>query len=211
VETEDKAKRKQRTRRNFSGDFKAGAETEVKADNAAANAGQIRCINCSEATVPGRQSRAEVTPPKPNQRAGFPEIGSGGATVRGRGKPNVPGGTQIPPVVSHGFSWSTAIPAPHSESGCSSGQMSESGKLVSERCGSAGFIARPRRTETRGSGRSPALSHPITSHNRSPRSERLTNGLVAVAVDEALADNTAHRSRDHSALIDGRRESTDEH
>ena len=49
----------------------------------------IRCVECkSSATAP-------LTT---NQRAGFPEIGTGGATVRGAGKPNVPGGTQIPPT-----------------------------------------------------------------------------------------------------------------
>jgi hypothetical protein len=56
--------------RGASGGVRAGkpftraGKNEVKADNAAANAGQTTCTNCGQATVPAQQSRGGVTPPK---------------------------------------------------------------------------------------------------------------------------------------------------
>jgi 5-methylcytosine-specific restriction endonuclease McrA len=44
--------------------FTRAGKAEVKADNAAAHGGQTTCTNCGQATVPGQQSRAGVTPPK---------------------------------------------------------------------------------------------------------------------------------------------------
>lgn len=52
-------------------------------------AGNIGCVEC----------KASATAPlTPNQAVAFPEIGNTGATVVGKGKPGVPGGTVIPPT-----------------------------------------------------------------------------------------------------------------
>ncbi|RME29063.1 MAG: hypothetical protein D6798_01045, partial [Deltaproteobacteria bacterium] len=51
--------------------------------------GTIGCVEC----------KASATAPlTKNQKAAFPEIAESGATVVGKGKPGVPGGTQIPPT-----------------------------------------------------------------------------------------------------------------
>ena len=63
--------------------------TRTRLDIVGTKDGAIRCVECkSSATAPLTK----------NQKAGFPEVGTGGATVRGKGKPAVPGGTQIPPT-----------------------------------------------------------------------------------------------------------------
>jgi hypothetical protein len=43
--------------------FTQAGKAEVKAVNAARNAGQATCNGCGQATVPAQQSRAGVTPP----------------------------------------------------------------------------------------------------------------------------------------------------
>jgi RHS repeat-associated protein len=50
--------------------------------------GSVSCVECKSS------STAKLTK---NQRAAFPEIEKSGATVVGKGKPGVPGGTAIPP------------------------------------------------------------------------------------------------------------------
>ena len=63
--------------------------TRTRLDIVATKGDEVRCIECkSSATAPLTK----------NQEAGFPEIAESGATVKGKGKPNVPGGTKIDPT-----------------------------------------------------------------------------------------------------------------
>jgi RHS repeat-associated protein len=65
----------------------SGARTRM--DIVATKDGAVRCIECKS---------SETAPLTPGQAATHPEIQSGGATVVGKGKPNVPGGSRIPPT-----------------------------------------------------------------------------------------------------------------
>ena len=53
------------------------------------SAGDIKCTECKSSAI---------APSTKNQAAAFPEIQSSGGTVVGKGKPDFPGGTKIPPT-----------------------------------------------------------------------------------------------------------------
>jgi hypothetical protein len=45
-----------------------------------------------------RRANKKYAPLTKNQKKAFPQIAESGAVVKGKGKPNVPGGTKIPPT-----------------------------------------------------------------------------------------------------------------
>jgi hypothetical protein len=51
--------------------------------------GKIGCIECKA---------SQIAPLTPNQSLAFPQIERSGGTILGAGKPDFPGGTQIPPT-----------------------------------------------------------------------------------------------------------------
>jgi hypothetical protein len=67
----------------------SGKRTRVDFVTRHPTSGEIRCIECKA---------SETAPLTRNQREAFPEIGASGATVKGAGKPEFPGGTYIPPT-----------------------------------------------------------------------------------------------------------------
>jgi len=67
----------------------SGTKTRIDFMTRHPTTGEIRCIECKA---------SETAPLTPNQRTAFPEIGAEGATIKGAGKPDFPGGTRIPPT-----------------------------------------------------------------------------------------------------------------
>ncbi|MEO1333114.1 MAG: hypothetical protein AAFV32_06305 [Myxococcota bacterium] len=69
--------------------IKTASGTRTRVDFVTKNGDRIGCVEC----------KASATAPlTKNQRAAFPEIGSSGGVVVGKGKRGVPGGTVIPPT-----------------------------------------------------------------------------------------------------------------
>ena len=58
-------------------------------DIVATKDGELRCIECKA---------SDTAPLTKGQKTTHPEIEASGATVVGKGKPNIPGGTRIPPT-----------------------------------------------------------------------------------------------------------------
>lgn len=65
----------------------SGVRTRIDIITKDAN-GNLECVECKA---------SDTAPLTKNQKAAFPEIQQSGATVVGRGKPGIPGGTRIPP------------------------------------------------------------------------------------------------------------------
>jgi filamentous hemagglutinin len=80
-----------------------GAALEAKVGAMLARSSDVVAPQVTVRTASGIRTRIDfvtkaTAPLTPNQVAAFPEIAESGATVVGKGKPGVPGGTQIPPT-----------------------------------------------------------------------------------------------------------------